>query len=339
MSFFNLIFTLGANRKPLQDGLKGAEKDVSHFASRLKSMLAGALSISMARAYTQHLAETVGQIKDLADQSGLTTDEIQNFDHALKQSGFSVETLIGLLNRLGNARREAIESGDPGAFAAFGIGMDDLTSGQRNVDLMLKLGDAMKGTTLSAHQQGEVMALLGVKAGNLTEALKGLREAQAPIRYSAHEVEQFDATAKSVSTGAKTADTFFGKVFGSVAAGWRELISRSWGAVMGESGTHAAIPLPEVDPTVDRARARAAEWVGPRLPKDWKSPEQAAVMSSISPNHWRQAPSDSLVSVGNFLGGDPTASMRGTVKQIQTRLDQMEKHLHKLANGALVIRK
>lgn len=204
MALLSLVAKLGLDKTGFEQGLNSASKRVSSFGSGLKTALAGAFSIAAIGAFLRSLDQTIGRIKDLSEQFSVTTDEVQNVDFALKQSGLAFEDLGQAMAKMGQARREAVEGG-PGAdelrktFEKYGLTLDQLNSPQmRNFDLLMKMSDAMSRMNLTAREQVEIQDLLGPRAAKLANVLANLTNTKPPSLFTQEDIDRIDKASKSM---------------------------------------------------------------------------------------------------------------------------------------------
>lgn len=373
MGLFNLIFTLGVNRKPLQDGLNQAKGDVQSFGSVVKSRLAGAFATGAILAYAKSILDTAGKINDLSTRLGISTDMLQSLDFAAKQSGSTLDDFTTVLQKLAQARDDALD--DPSgskasAFSRFGISIAQLKTARLD-DLLSGIADSMRETGDAQVYLADALELMGKSAGKviptMAEGLESVKEkareagqviSEEAIRELDQWGDKFSAFFNAIKVqAADTAGVLAGlhrniaaivdavitsgkvpfKGFSSDA--WMEA-KAAWNTVR-KNADHDMndvfkIPLGDMGGmNGGRAVAREAEWVGPPLPPGWGEPE---AQRKIRP--WSaQRPSDSLVSVGNFLGTDPSRGMRQQFSKIMADLQAIKDNTKRTAEGAIMIRK
>ncbi len=223
MALLSLVAKLGLDKTGFEQGLSKATQQASRFGSNLKATLAGAFGAGAMVAFAKGIADTVGRIKDLSEQFGVTTDEVQNIDYAMKQSGMSFEDFGAAMNKLGPARREAALGNEElrETFRKFGVSAEDLQDPLlSNKDILIKVAEAMRGTNVTAAEQAAIMDLLGTKAAKLANVLAGLDGFQAPSLFSEEDIAMIDQMSKefelfyrdiqisAIETGKLLVDTF-----------------------------------------------------------------------------------------------------------------------------------
>lgn len=270
MALLSLVAKLGLNTTGFDQGLSKAGKQASAFGSGLKTVLAGAFSVAAITGFVKGIADTVGRIKDLSEQFGVTTDEVQNIDYAMKQSGMSFEDFGAAMNKLGPARREAATGNQELAdtFAKFGVSAEDLQNPLlSNKDILMKVAEAMRGTNVTAADQAAIMDLLGPKAARLANVLAGLDGFEAPSMFSEEDIAAIDQiskelelfwrdvqigaveSTKSVIDFGKDIYTFLSTLFDELGKRWKDVlnpfksgssIAESVNAAVDEAGRQAA---------------------------------------------------------------------------------------------------
>jgi hypothetical protein len=357
MGLFNLIFTLGVNRKPLDRGLTDAQKSFNSFASTIKGHLAGAFTAGTVIAFTKSIHDTVNRIKDLSEQFGVTTDEVQKTDHALKQSGLQFENLATALASMTKARRDAVEGNIElrQTFEKYGITLSALNSPQtRTYDILVQMSEAMAEGNLTARDQADLMDLLGPKALKLANVLAQLSKTSPPVLVRSEDVIAIDEAAKAYERMATAAKAIAAR---PLAAEFRNIEKGINAARTGDVGgmLKAMNPfsrimdmvktfVPDRERDASSATAREAEWVGPELPGGMWKPDADMKRTPMRALPWDNAlsfqrPQDSLVSVGNFLGGDPSSALRGKMEEMQRQLQQIAANTKRTADNAVIIRK
>ena len=369
MGLFKLIFTLGVNRKPLEKGLKDSQKELENFGSKIKGQMASVFTVGAVMAYAKSIHETVNRVKDLSEQFGITTDEVQKTDYALGQSGMAIEDMATALASLQRTRREAVEGGTTGddalkTFERYGITLKDLNNPQlRAYDLFLKLADAMSKATLTAREQSDMMDILGPKAMKLSNVMASLSSVKPLKIISESDIKAIDDAAKSFERMSKNAQSVAATPLAGIYNNISDIIEKAKAGDIG--GLYRKFnPLTRFNDqffgyvkagkerqftaagqtSIDIATMMAGLFNGSGMGGGiglWEEGknDKADKTTKFSPINFRSRPSDSLVSVGNFLGGDPAAGVRQQVTQIIQRLERIEQHTKKTADNALIIRK
>lgn len=179
----NLIVKLTADATAAERGVAAFSKKagayVGSIGSELKSQLVGAFAagavISAVRSFGAHVVETVDNIKDMSEQLGVSTDEIQRMQKAANDAGVKFTVISSALQRI-DALRSQAASGDKAASGLFaGLGIDPTQGSALDV-----LTQAVEASSRGARENGLLFDMLGRKAGilkNIVGELKG----QGPI--------------------------------------------------------------------------------------------------------------------------------------------------------------
>lgn len=201
MALLSLVAKLGLDSTGFQQGINNASKQASQFGSSLKATLAAAFSVAAVGAFVRNLGEAVGRIKDLSEQFGVTTTEIQNVDFALKQSGMAFEDFGQAMSKMGQARRDAVEGNMElrATFEKYGLTVEKLNNPQlRSFDLLMMMSEAMSGMNITAREQVEIQDILGPRAAKLANILGSLSTTKPPEIFKDEDIERIDKAGKSL---------------------------------------------------------------------------------------------------------------------------------------------
>lgn len=109
-------------------GIRGELQRISVFGRTMVTGLAGALSIGLFTNFIKGAVEAGSAVGDLANRTGLTAEQVQEFSFAVEQTGTSTESwskaMIAMARLLGDAQRGLTTA--QREFAALGLTMDDL---------------------------------------------------------------------------------------------------------------------------------------------------------------------------------------------------------------------
>ena len=201
MALLSLVAKLGLDSTGFQQGINKASKQASQFGSSLKATLAAAFSVAAVGAFVRNLGEAVGRIKDLSEQFGVTTTEIQNVDFALKQGGMAFEDFGQAMSKMGQARRDAVEGNMElrATFEKYGLTVEKLNNPQlRSFDLLMMMSEAMSGMNITAREQVEIQDILGPRAAKLANILGSLSTTKPPDIFKDEDIERIDKAGKSL---------------------------------------------------------------------------------------------------------------------------------------------
>jgi len=187
MAFLSIMARFGmdatgfkAGIKQVESASKGLSRDLN---ANLKGAIAGAFGTAAIVAAGKATMDYAGQIADLSERLGVSTDALQEMDFAARLTGTNLETFTGFLEKLSVSREEALQGNDElrDSFARLGVSLEDLRT-KRLEDLTRQIGRAIQGGDV----QQLMPALKGVGgrgAGALVPTLRmGLEEAGQQAR-------------------------------------------------------------------------------------------------------------------------------------------------------------
>jgi len=230
MAFMSILARLGLDSSGFQAGVKQAESAAKGLGkslnSELKGQLAGAFSVAAVVAAGKAVVDYADKIGNMSDRLGISTDELQRFDYAARQSGSSLETFQGVFEKLSVAREEALEGNAEivQSFARLGVAMDDLKN--RRLDELIKI---IARTVQAGDAQALLPALRTVGGGGAGELIPtfqaGLDEtgAQAPI-ISAEDIEAMKQAGDNFSALVQTLQSDLAPVVSFVISRLQDLV-------------------------------------------------------------------------------------------------------------------
>ena len=246
MALLSLVAKLGLDTTGFQQGINKAGKQASQFGSGLKATLAGAFGAGAMIAFAKDIAQTTNRIKDLSEQFNVTTDDVQNIDYAMRQSGLSFEDFGNAMMKVGAARKDAATTNKDlrASFESLGVTLEDLQNPMlSNQDILMKMAAKMREGTMTAAQQALVMDILGARAGKLANVLATLEGVQAPSLFSEEDIENIDLmtkelelfwrdvqigaveSAKAVMDFGNDIYTFLTTIFEELSKNWKDLLN------------------------------------------------------------------------------------------------------------------
>ena len=280
--------------------------------SELKSQLVGAFAagavISAVRSFGAHVVETVDNIKDMSEQLGVSTDEIQRMQKAANDAGVKFTVISGALQRI-DALRSQAASGDKAASGLFaGLGIDPTQGTALDV-----LTQAVEASARGARENALLFDMVGRKAGIL-KGIVGELKGQGPIELiSERQIQAIDkvnarleeakrrltvAGAPIVAAGIEdTTNTLerISSVKGFLATAMFPVLSRMFPA-FGKSGPTAAASGAEIPPPGNQSSSFAAS-----------TPAASAISLG--------QPGDSLSRIGLFVGGRPEVKSLASIER------------------------
>jgi len=214
MAFLSIMARFGmdatgfkAGIKQVESASKGLSRDLN---GNLKGAIAGAFGTAAIVAAGKATMDYAGQIADLSERLGVSTDALQEMDFAARLTGTNLETFTGFLEKLSVSREEALQGNDElrDSFARLGVSLEDLRT-KRLEDLTRQIGRAIQGGDV----QQLMPALKGVGgrgAGALAPTFKlGLEEAGQQARaanaiISAEDIAALDEAGDKFTALART---------------------------------------------------------------------------------------------------------------------------------------
>lgn len=351
MGVLNMAGRLSLDASPFHSTLKGVTGTIGGFANSLKGMLAGALGAGALLSYTKRMIDLGAQIHDTSTKLGISAETFQELSFAAKQSGAEIGNVETAFRALAMARIEALQTpgGDQAAvFGAFGIGAKELKE-MRLEDTFRRIADTIKTTDFGASEMAMVNKLLGrtgselipmfrdglreaadearalglVMDNSVTKQLKdmndnldrlGTKSAEVFTRMTADIIaaanQLIEANLKQARKGKfSIMDLFSGAKQGQFAA---EMIGEQFGKALGA-------PIQNMFNSVGKAVFGGAP--GERVKKDFQLPEKELKEEKIKQERGLAPLTDSLRSVGNFLGGDPNS---GVVRQLSEQTKELK---------------
>jgi hypothetical protein len=178
MALFQLIARLGLNTAGFETGLKRAESLTTRFgksvAGSVKGQFAAAFGAAAIAQMTRNTIEYAGEIEDMSDRLGVSTDFIQEQAFALKMAGAEMQDLIPIMQQIAKTRAEALRdrTGDAAqAFGRLGITALDLQS-MKLEQIYMKLGQAVKNAANSQIVLVDSLKVMGKSAGAVIPAMR-----------------------------------------------------------------------------------------------------------------------------------------------------------------------
>ena len=168
-------------------------------------------------ALTHKTIEYGGRINDLSARLGVSTDALQEFDHAATMNGATLEDFTGALQKLAIARQEALEKGGEKmeAFRALGISVEQLKTA-RVEDLFKGIGRSVRDAADVQTVLGDAVAVMGKGSGNVLAAMRNDLEATGAEARRLGLIIGEDTIAKLDELGDKT-DTLGKRLMGAFA--------------------------------------------------------------------------------------------------------------------------
>lgn len=157
-----------------------AGEDIEHLNSKqlsgLKESIAEAFTIGAIVEFGHALVENVTHIKDMAEQFGMSTNEVQELQAAALKVGLAFEDVGRAYEKFATFRRAAGEEGEESEkaklLAKMGFTYADVqTSALGTADAVAKIAQALKGVEMTPAGREDLKQLFGEKAGGKMAAV------------------------------------------------------------------------------------------------------------------------------------------------------------------------
>ena len=139
----------------------------------LGGMIAGAFSVGAVVNLARETIAFGGQITDLSQRYGISTDMVQKLKFAAEQSGSSVESMLGGFKKMNLAMQDALEGNEEkqDAFQRMGVSMDDLKS-KSPEEVFRMIARAAKDMPHTPQLFADIKDVLGKSGDELLPAFK-----------------------------------------------------------------------------------------------------------------------------------------------------------------------
>lgn len=331
-----------------QQGLTSAKQAVGRFGQQafggLKEEIFAAFTVGALVEMSKKTIEWAGHVQNLSDRLGVSVEYLQQMQYVAKRSGSGVDTLAGFFEKLAANRVKALEGTEESpkmisAFGKLGVSPESLsTNGVQGLTDMI--GKAFQSSKSPEMLIGALREVGGKGAGELIAAFtSGLEEGrQAAVSAGAvmsedtiaalKEVEdEFEEMKIQIMVGIGPAIL---KVIGWLTNLWNVIVAgasaiegfiekfnwknflfggeTNFREAAGEASTRSQAVMDEaVDKTIQQeqeAKARASARAARKRP-------EIIPIQTYEPKHKEKQATDSLISVGNFLGAG-----RGTIESV-----------------------
>jgi hypothetical protein len=219
MALLNLIGRISLNTGPFDAGLNSIQAKAAQAGAMLTRAFAPYIGAAAITAQARKTIQFASSINDLSEATGVSSERLQEFDHALRQNGSTLEAGAKALKMIAEARKQALK--DPGgdaarAFSQFGISIDALRSITDAGELFLRLSDAVKGTAIDLNVMPQLLELIGVRNQQVIPAMiAGLREAGEQAQRLGLVMD--NATVKSLDEASDAMDRFGKRIMTGLA--------------------------------------------------------------------------------------------------------------------------
>ena len=195
----SLMVALGLDSDPLNQGLKGAEKNATNVAGKIgsgllsvgKAAVVGAgVAVGALTGLVLKTAETSDMLAELSLKTGISVNDLQEMDYIGKQVGVSLDTMTGSLSFL--TRNMYAAQGGTGAqadaFAALGVSVLDANGKLRaGADVQAEVFAALNKLPNETERNALAMQIFGRSAMELNPLIKTSAAELENLRQQAHD--------------------------------------------------------------------------------------------------------------------------------------------------------
>lgn len=174
---------VGTDNSPLHRGLQSAQGMLKNWGNGLQAIgggifkplaLAGAAGLGGLTMIAQQLGDFGGEIDDMSQRTGLTTEAVSELGHAATMSGTDLGTLEGGLTKMQKLLSEAAlgSKSATGELQQLGLKASDLVNLAPDQQ-MAKFADAIAGLSSPADRANAAMSIFGKSGQKLLPMLQG----------------------------------------------------------------------------------------------------------------------------------------------------------------------
>lgn len=183
----HLTATLGLDKTGFDAGMAAAGKQVNKFGDDLKRSLAGAFGAAAVSVFVKQAIDFADRIKDLSDQTEISTSALQAMEYAAGQSGTTLESLVVAIKKIGQARNEALNdaSGEFAlSFERLGVSINQLKN-ERLETILQIISDRFKDAGDNQTLLADGIKIMGKNALEIFGTMKsGLSDLMAQAEKS-----------------------------------------------------------------------------------------------------------------------------------------------------------
>lgn len=178
MGILSMLVKIGVDSSAFDAGLKRAQSVGERFGSSFKASvttkLGAAFSVAAITAYTKHMMDLAGEIKDMGEQMNLTTDEVQRLQILANDTGVSFDKLSSVLLKLEEARLKATKGDQQAAKSLENLGVSNemlYNAELSTLDIAIKTAKTHKESGGSAETTAAMFDIYGLKLKATATAL------------------------------------------------------------------------------------------------------------------------------------------------------------------------
>ncbi len=220
MNILKLIAQLSLDGTRFRSGLKEASAVANNWSKELGGSIKGELAAIFGAAafvaFTKNAIASTVALKDQAEQSRMSTDEVQRLAAAAENAGLKWENIAQAEIQFNQHRRDAVESNKElrDTFEKYGMTLDDLQNPQLKFMDFLKSANAAM-SEMSAEDKArsgvELADMLGRLGPKLTEVVTGLKAVNKEPIVSKEAIEELDSASKKLDKMGRKTKGFIGE--------------------------------------------------------------------------------------------------------------------------------
>lgn len=213
MNILKLIAQLTLDGRGFKAGIREAQSIGKGFANNLAGSIKGELAAVFGAgalvAFAKNALSSTAALKDMAEQSRMTTTEVQEMTAAAANASLEWNDVAAAERQFSQRRREAAEGNERlrESFAALGMDLNDLQNPQlRFIDFLERANKAMENMTpeQKARASVELFDTLGKMGPKLEGFLKELQNSKGITIVSPEDIQRIDQAEKKVESLART---------------------------------------------------------------------------------------------------------------------------------------
>jgi len=354
MGILSLLVKIGVDSSQFETGVKRVEGIGSRFGSNFSSAITSKLGkvfgatavIAGVTAFAKKVTESADEIKDLAEQLNLSTDQVQRLQILAGETGITFDKFGSVLNKFEQVRIKATQ-GDEDAIKtlkALGFTTKDINDAQiQTIDGAIKAGEAYKASGNSAEASAAMVDLYGLKLKAAGAAIADYKTTGGRLLMEQSDIntlsnandllaEQFriikNLASPTIAVGVKaTADALK-----SVTKPTEDFLTR-FDRTMRKAATLALIRNMPDDALARIVQQRVAEDKAKNKPPLGKLPKQEFELVKMAPFNLGGS-QDQLGRIGGFtgFGASQNSVIRNAIEQT-LQLKLIVKNTEKTANN------
>jgi hypothetical protein len=204
-------------------GIKEAESQVKHFGKDILGELKGEIATAFGAAavieFGHKVIEYIKHTKELSEQFGLTTDQVQEFGLSAIKSGQNVEFMAKKLEHLNEMRKKAGEhpfGEEARALAKIGLNQDLIQGPKETAELLGDISEKSMHSATAANDFFEAFAKGGRKMIPILEEMRKAKGKDNSWMLSPKELEETYHAIQKFEEFKMQSEAFGGRLLGQI---------------------------------------------------------------------------------------------------------------------------